>query len=410
MMEPTRTTVCIAEDEPTSRRMLEFALFRWGYHVAAANDGLEAFDILSKPDAPKLAILDWTMPGMNGHEVCKRLRQISVSEPTYIILLTAKGDKKFVVEGLEAGADDFIVKPYHPDELHARLRVGEKIVNLQKVLASTNQELARYASEMEDLAQAKAKQLIHSDKMATLGVLAAGVAHEINNPVAFISGNMQILESYWPTLESTLASLDPAAHPKVPELLREIPKINQSVMSGVNRIKKIVGNLKRYSRKEKGETSSININSCVEQSLEICQNRLKYSVSIVKSLAPGLPAIMGDAQQVEQVLVNLLVNAADAIENHKGSGTISITTMASEGNVVILVQDDGPGFTPAVASALFEPFFTTKSAGKGTGLGLSISKGIIEEHGGTIKAGNRAGGGAEFIITFPQTVPAHSLN
>lgn len=414
MNQSTMSSVCVAEDDPSSRLLLESGLGAWGYSVILATNGHEALEILSKPDGPKLAILDWMMPGLSGPEVCVRLREVSLSEPIHIIMLTCKSEKADIVEGLTSGADDFIVKPYHLDELHARLRVGEKIVNLQKVLADTNELLARYAAdmetlaeektrhaaEMEELARKKARQLVHAERLATLGILAAGVAHEINNPVSFIAGNMQILEEYCEFIKSSMGESDLSSNPKFLELTSEIPVISQSVLRGVSKIQKIVGTLKNYSRRDDTEKSIVDANLCVEQALEVCHHRLHYQITVTKQFGANL-MFMGDAQQIEQVLVNLFINAADAMLEENGGGTLTITTTKEDNKVVILVEDDGPGLTKNVQDGLFQPFFTTKEIGKGTGLGLSISRNIVEDCGGTITAENRLAGGTRFKITLP---------
>lgn len=133
--------ILIAEDDAVSRRLLETTLTKWGYEVITTTDGLRAFDVLSQPDAPSLAVLDWMMPGMDGAEVCRRARSLGADRLLYIILLTAKGRKEDIVQGLTAGADDYVIKPFDRSELKARINVGERILRLQAELAARVKEL-----------------------------------------------------------------------------------------------------------------------------------------------------------------------------------------------------------------------------------------------------------------------------
>lgn len=174
--------IFIAEDDPISRRILETVLTRWGYDVVAVGDGNEALAGLQGPDVPKLAVLDWMMPGMDGVEVCRRLRQRETTAPIYIILLTARNAKEDIIEGLDAGADDYISKPFDKDELRARINVGRRIIELQTVLA---------------------------EHKALQGVLemAGAICHELNQPLMGISGYAELLLMDMPESQSQCARI-----------------------------------------------------------------------------------------------------------------------------------------------------------------------------------------------------------
>lgn len=143
--------ILIAEDDPVARRLLEAALTKWGYEGAHAADGFAAWEALQQPDAPSLAVLDWMMPGLDGLEVCRRVRQSPAPQPLYIILLTAKGAREDIVAGLQAGADDYVAKPFDPEELQARLHVGVRMIQLQKNLADRVRELEDALSQVKRL-------------------------------------------------------------------------------------------------------------------------------------------------------------------------------------------------------------------------------------------------------------------
>lgn len=394
--------ILIAEDDPASRMALKTILQKWGHEIVVAGDGNHAWKIL-QTDSPKLAILDWMMPGIEGVELCRRIRETTDGDYVYIILLTAKVENENIVTGLDAGADDYITKPFDKEVLRSRVAVGARIVQYEMLLAEKNVQLQRYGSEMEKLAQERSKQLIHAERMATVGLLSAGIAHEINNPTAFIAGNIQTLEKFYARMEPALRQQiqqDSEDTQKLEFILDEMPKAVEGIRKGVMRISRIVKGLKSFCRKNEEPLAACDINTCVEQALELCHNALKYCVTIERDLAENLPQIMADSQQIEQVLINLFVNAADAMTEY-GQGTLTIKTQSTDNSVVAKVSDTGQGIPDDKLDDIWQPFFTTKPPDKGTGLGLFTVRGIIENHEGQIKAENKPTGGAEFTITLP---------
>jgi DNA-binding response OmpR family regulator len=196
--------VLVAEDDRASRVVLEKYLEKWGYEVVSAKNGLEAWEVMKHDDCPRIAILDWMMPEMSGVEVCRRIRERKGFPYAYVILLTAKNQREDVAEGYETGVDDYAVKPFDPIQLQQRLTVGVRVAAYESELSESKKQLERYASEMEALAEERARQLVHAERMATLGLLSAGIAHEINNPVTYISGNAELLERLWPEITEKL--------------------------------------------------------------------------------------------------------------------------------------------------------------------------------------------------------------
>ena len=394
--------ILIAEDDPASRIALKTILQKWGHEIVVAEDGNHAWKIL-QTDSPKLAILDWMMPGIEGVELCRRIREKTDGDYVYIILLTVKVENEEIVAGLDAGADDYITKPFDREVLRSRVAVGARIVQYETLLAEKNVQLQRYGSEMEKLAQERSKQLIHAERMATVGLLSAGIAHEINNPTAFIAGNIQTLERFCTDMEPALRQQiqqNGEDTQKLEFILDEMPKTVEGIRKGVMRISRIVKGLKSFCRKNENSVAACDINTCVEQALELCHNALKYYVTIEQDLAENLPQIMADSQQIEQVLINLFVNAADAMTEY-GQGTLTIKTQSTDNSVVVKVSDTGQGIPDDKLDDIWQPFFTSKPPDKGTGLGLFTVRGIIENHEGQIKAENKPTGGAEFTITLP---------
>jgi two-component system NtrC family sensor kinase len=407
VMKDKQTRILIAEDDATMRHILAGVLKKLGYEVTAASDGTEAWEILRKSDAPKLLILDWVMPGMDGLSLCRKIRETQTGGYIYIIMLTAQESRKDVLEGFEAGADDYLVKPIDPDELKARLKVGQRVLELEE-------------------AQKKAVlQLLQSEKMASVGQLAAGVAHEINNPTGFVSSNLKTLSDYqkdlsrliveYRTLVSTL--VDQPSATVVPNMLAEqarviaaleneidigfilkdIPDLIEESREGTERIKKIVMDLKDFAHPGMDKTCEVDINHGIESTLNVVWNELKYNATVTKDLS-DLPKIKGYPQQLNQVFMNILVNAGQAIPE---KGEIQIRTRASDGHVEIRIQDTGTGISPENLKKIFDPFFTTKEIGKGTGLGLHVVHSIVEKHRGTVEVTSEVGRGTTFTISLP---------
>jgi len=226
------------------------------------------------------------------------------------------------------------------------------------------------------------EQLIQAEKMTGLGQLVAGVAHEINNPLASILGYSQLL----------MKQPFPQA----------VQKKLLTISSEAERMAKIVRNLLSFARRHAPEKQHQNLNSIIEETLSLKAYHLRSrQIMILKQLDPNLPPTMLDLHQIQQVLINLLNNAEQAmVEAHRGT-TIRLATRAVEGRIEMRVSDDGPGVPPEIQERIFEPFFTTKKEGAGTGLGLSLCYGIVEEHGGKIRVESGPAGGTTFIIDLP---------
>ena len=292
-------------------------------------------------------------------------------------------------------------------------------VKVKQRTSLLNQKNFQLEEANKDLKEAQV-QLLQAEKMASVGQLAAGVAHEINNPVGFVNSNMHTLSEYVSTYQMIFQQLndvllkDTAIHQdEAIKQLRNIIQqqdmefINSDISElitdskdGLIRVAEIVKGLKLFSRVDSDEMQSYNLNDCVRTTLAMVNNQLKYICSVETHLG-SIPHIMMNMGKISQVVTNLLINAGQAIESTGAQGTITITTRELDGYIELSVQDTGCGIEPSHLDKLFNPFFTTKPEGQGTGLGLSISFGIAQEHGGTLHASSKDGEGSCFTLCLP---------
>ena len=399
-MAGDRATILIVDDEPFNLDLLEQELMD-DYEVARADDGGGA---LREADAcqPDLILLDVMMPGMSGLEVVQHLRTSEKHVSTPVILLTALSGMGDQVAGLDSGADDYITKPFDPDDLHARIRSALRIGGLQKALAEERNELQEALASL----QAAEAQLVHSEKMAGLGKLVAGVAHELNNPIGFIYANMDHFRRYVGELQTVYegVSLSQDLAQRADRAFATLGRLTESCSNGARRIKEIVQGLRTFSRLDEAERKVVDIHEGIESTLTLLDHHLKDRVTLHKDYG-DLPQVECYAGQLNQVFMNLLTNASDAIA---GEGDIWIKT-SQDGNLVrVAIRDSGCGISQDDVSRIFEPFFTTKDVGKGTGLGLSISYGIVQKHGGDILVESTEGEGTTFTVVLHTRMPSEA--
>lgn len=289
-----------------------------------------------------------------------------------------------------------------------------KIETINEELKTNNEKLVETLEQMKQMQE----QLVHSEKMASLGLLSAGIAHEINNPINFVYAGINSLLRDFEDIKPILGEIN-SITPETDDLkerldriqqLKEenyfddafeaIPNIIKDIKLGADRTSEIVKGLRTFSRLDKEVLKGVSVHEGLETSLLLLRNRYKNTIEIVKEYDPNLPEIEGYPGKINQVFLNILSNAIDAIE---GTGKIYVKTKFSEGLITISIKDTGTGIDPESQKKIFDPFFTTKPVGQGTGLGLSISYSIIEEHHGSIKSNSEPGKGCEFIITLPAT-------
>jgi len=561
----------VVEDSPVYRQLLSSHLQEWGFPFTIAKDGSEAWTLLQRPDCPKLVLLDWVLPDIDGIELCRRIRLTgSRNSYSYIILLTGKDGKKDMLEGMQAGADDYLIKPFDQLELKARLLVGKRIVGLHEELVSaesnirrmnenlelevlrrtasldkSNQDLIAEIAKHKEAEEAKNRsdqlfrsiaensadliavvdktghriynnpayerllgytqeelkrtvsfEQIHPDdrplvtraaqqalktgvgqiveyrmqrkdgtyvtleslgsfirdsrgeieanvisardisdrrmamqneKLSAIGQLAAGIAHEINTPVQYVSDNIAFLSDVWNQLDAAMAfCLTPAAHASItsdqrlsgaitsagpPEdwdwLRREVPKAISQSLEGIRRMSKILGAMRRFSHTGGGEREQVDPNEALDATLTIAQNQIKHVADVQTDYQPNLPRLECYADEMNQVFLNLIVNATHAI--HEASkkqarerGKLTIRTRQIDSDVQIEIQDNGTGIPLPVCARVFDPFFTTKQAGEGTGQGLTICHDIVvQKHHGKIWFDTELDRGTTFFVRIP---------
>ena len=524
--------ILIADDSRTERLILSAQLRKWGYEFVLASSGEEALKIMLSPGHPKLAILDWVMPGLTGPEVVQYIRKKMKDDYVYCILVTSLGSKEDIIEGLRSGADDYITKPVHSGELKVRLRAAERLLEAWSAIADSEKKtrsildsagdavilispegLINYANpqaeallcqvgtsplgtsfydylaspEEQHEAQQKLQQLIndggspgsggrfelnlrgadghmstvslgaaplrnaqtqaisifmtdiseqrrlevqlqHAQKLEAVGQLAAGIAHEINTPIQFVGDSITYLQqsfedidllvkTYETTIEALpegtlstdqLDDLEDAREEADLEYQRtQVPRAFGRTQEGLDRVTRIVRAMKEFSRKDATlGMEPADLNRAIESTLTVAQNEYRYIADIELQLN-DLPPVQCNLGDLNQVFLNLIVNASHAISaannGSDGRGLITVRT-EREGSdwVKIQISDTGTGIPSGVQKRIFEPFFTTKEVGKGTGQGLAIAHSmVVEKHKGTLDFETEEGKGTTFVIRLP---------
>ncbi|MBN2714236.1 MAG: response regulator [Deltaproteobacteria bacterium] len=338
-----------------------------------------------------IVVLDLSLPESTGVETVSKVRAIEPDIP--IVVFTGSDDDTLSMAAMHLGADDYLLKK--------EVQQGSLLSRtLQYTIQQKKAQLAlnRYAMEMERLAESRARQLIHQDRLAAIGTMSAGIAHEIRGPLSFISDNVRALSQQWEEISGLLADCqNRLSDDDISYYIKETPGIFTDIFNGIDRITDITNGLKTFSRQGNTGFSTVAIEECVENALMLCRNLLKYGIEIDRNFNTHGLRLPLQRQKIEQVFVNLFYNAAQAMENQ---GAISISTQIEEDLLKVVVSDTGPGIPEETLDSIWEPFFTTKPEESGTSLGLSICKEIITAHGGTIHADNWENG-ARFLLSLP---------
>ena len=371
----------IVDDEPANVRLLELLLERGGYTNFKSTTDSSRVLPLYKEFQPDLLLLDLLMPHPDGFAILEQLKPL-IPEGTYfpVLVLTADVSQETKRRALVAGAKDFVLKPFDVTEVLLRIRNLLETRFLHLELQAQNELLETKVRE-------RTEQLRQAEKLATLGELIAGIAHELNNPLSAMVGHAQLLK---------MGEKDPKTAARADRILE-----------AAQRATRIVRNFLTLVRQHAPEKTPVPVNDIITKTLDLLAYQLRVSdIALETALAPDLPVIAGDPHQLQQVILNLLHNAIQAMAATHRPGSLRVESALSpdRASIRVTVADDGPGIASEHLPRLFEPFFTTKPPGKGTGLGLAIAKGIVTEHAGTLTVKSAPGRGATFVVTLPVSV------
>ncbi len=411
--------ILIIDDSNVAVKFTQKILKDEEYEMVSASNGKEGLELFEN-ERPVLIILDMNMPVMTGVEFLERIK-LKPSDPYTVIVLTGNSDEEEIKKCFDLGVSFFIEKPFN---IHVFKGMLKNCISLKE----TQFQLKKYSTNLEKMVQDRTKELqkayndlktsqkmvYQQEKMASLGLLAAGVAHEINNPTGFISSNIYTFGKYIKKINEFIyvqkSSIESNSSEeiikdiskerrrlKIDYILEDVENLITESIDGTDRIKKMVQDLKIFSRQKDEQLDEADINECIESSLNIVWNELKYKSVVNKELG-NLPPIRCYQRQLNQVFMNILVNACQAIEVQ---GEINIKTFEKGNSVFISISDTGCGIPDKHLDKIFDPFFTTKEEGKGTGLGMSITYEIIKKHNGDITIKSEVGKGTTFIIELP---------
>ncbi|MFZ2161284.1 MAG: ATP-binding protein [Sideroxyarcus sp.] len=443
--------ILMLEDTPDDAELAEHELRKSGIKLVAKRvETRDAFILALEEFQPDIILSDYKLPNFNGNAALEIVRRDYPEVP--VIMVTGALKDIEAVELIHAGAKDYVLKDrlarlapavqralFVAQEEHARklaeralrkshdeleTRVRERTAELTAVNAALQAEKATQEILIKKLAEAQS-QLLQSEKMASLGQLAAGVAHEINNPVGFVYSNLGALRRYVADLLATLSAFEKHESEMAAESRAELDKLKDQIdiaylrddvdklmsesMDGLQRVKRIVQDMKEFSHVDESELQWSNLEQGLDSTLNIVWDELNSKAEVVKEYA-GIPEIECMPAQLNQVFMNLLLNAKQSIEEH---GRITIRTGRDrDEDVWVEVEDTGKGIKPEHLKRIFDPFFTTKPTGSGMGLGLSLSYSIVHKHGGRIEVKSTPGKGSVFRVVLPQhalSVPSSAV-
>ncbi len=527
---PQKRSILVADDDAIFRTFATKLVVSWGYQCVVVDNGDAAWQALTQPRPPTIAILDWLMPGVTGTEICRRIRLSSGPQYIYFILVSARDGREDTLEGLRSGADAYISKPLDAEELRAMLEIADRILVMEESLRDLHAETELFINSVPSILigtdrsgkisrwnqaaksvfgltresvqhrtlddcgiqwtgpgiqnqvenvlrtgvvtylneltirrddshrllalnihplrshlghisgsmivgaditdkQMREDQLRQAQKLEAIGQLAAGIAHEINTPTQFVSDNVNFFKESWSGLAGLLASVrkmsskpgnirgEPEGWSEIETagekidldyLVREVPTALDQTLDGLQRIKKIVRAMKEFSHPSSNQRQPADLNRAIQNTITVTRNEWKYVAEMYTDLDPDLPQVPCLVDQFNQVILNLLINAAHAIQDAvaadggQGKGRITVTTRRKGDSVQISVADTGRGIPEEIRHRIFEPFFSTKEVGRGTGQGLTMAHAtIVKEHKGKIWFESEIGKGTVFFMQLP---------
>src|SRR5437867_3121596 len=380
--EPFRDAgILIVDDERSMVRLQEELLAHAGYtNLRSTSDSREVLGLCAAFQ-PDLILLDLRMPNLDGIEVLKQLKQQRAEAYLPVLVLTADVSRESKRAALEAGANDFVTKPFEQIELLLRVR---NLIEMRRLHA----DLRRQNETLEARIQERTHQLLEAEKLATMGNLLAGVAHELNGPLSVILGQVGLFAP---------SGVDPNARARI-----------KDIGEAADRCVRIVRSFLTMARRHPPERGHVSLNHLLRDAVELLAFELRIAnIEVGFDLAKDLPLVWADAHQLKQVVVNLVTNARQAVQDAAPPRRLTLRTRpdAQGQKVRIEVADSGPGIPREIRARVFEPFFTTKPEGEGTGLGLALARGLVESHGGESDVAGAPGEGARFVIGRPVGAP-----
>lgn len=404
--------ILVVDDENSFLTFTSRILQQQGYECFKAIDSSEALEQL-KSNTIDLCLLDVKMPGKTGDVLLKEIKRIYPE--VAVIMATGVSTLEMAHKCSALGADEYLVKPFEPERL---LISVQNVLDRRRLLQENifyRTKLENKLSEQAEKLRASQSLLVQQEKLAAIGQLAAGIAHEINNPLGFVSSNLNTLQKYIgkiadyknaidelssnPLTELHQELLDLKRKNKLDSLLEDLPDLITESIEGTEKIKIIVQSLKTFSRTDNDKKVVLDVNECLESAITVVWNEIKYNSKLERNFSE-LPPIMGYPQQLAQVFMNLLVNASHAIES---KGMIKAKTWAEDDQLIVTISDNGCGIADKDLCKIFDPFFTTKPPGKGTGLGMSIASDIVRKHDGRIEVESVVGKGTTFTVKLSRT-------
>jgi len=368
--------ILVVDDVAANRETLRELFATENYQLLEASDGPTALQLAAETP-PDLVLLDVMMPGMDGYEVCRRLRADACLAEVPVIMVTAFDDQAARLAGLEAGADDFITKPFDRAELRARVRTVARLNRYRRL------------TEMQE-------QLLRTQRLENLGMLAAGIAHDFNNALAPVIMAGQLLRRY---------VSDPVA-------LRILGAVDKSTARSVALVRQLLS----FARGTSGHYHLLQPRHVLNEVIELAAATFPKSIRVESDLPGDLWPVQGSPTQIHQIFLNLCVNARDAMPDGgeltltAANHTLDVAAAAKIAGarpgafLMVEVRDTGTGIPPELLAQIWEPFFTTKAEGQGTGLGLSTVRGILHHHAGFVTVQTRAGHGTAFTVYLPAAV------
>lgn len=426
--------ILIVEDSKINQFIARDTLVKFDIDcdIDYAQDGEEALNFIFQ-DQIDLVLLDIIMPKLTGLQVLEYLHVSEIKYMPKIIMLTTINDSKTLKACFDLGASDYIKKPFEEMDFISRINSTFREIANEKKLKQTAELLEEQNAELKkvnDSLKEAQYHLVQKEKLVAIGELAAGIAHEINNPLAFVISNYtnirQYVDSFENYIKEMILKLD--QEDTTLESIRkdnqiywnkydmdfvfdDFPELINDSQKGLDRVAKIVNSMRNFARiSDENYFEYVDPNDLIEEVLIVVNNEVKYVATVEKTMA-SCPPVFCNKGQIEQVLVNLIINAAHAIKGYRtdGTGSIKISTIPDHDGVNLYICDNGCGISEDNLSKIFDPFFTTKPVGQGTGLGLSISYNIIvDKHKGKINVDTELGGGTCFKIWIPYTQPANS--